>query len=978
MPEPECLNNELHASIEVFNMTKTSMDENRNVVWSDGDQLVAFMGTTLKSKYQIKSDCVGSTTGRFAEVTETAGSTNESGQELGHNVTFYPYSSDVLCQQKDADSYGLSVILPEIQTYSKESFANGAFPMVAVSTSNRLSFLNVCGGLKLQFKGVDKIKSIKFEGLAEEKIAGPATVVAYADGSKPAINMNGDAVTSVLLDCGEGVQLDENVPTTFIIAIPPMAFTSGMKITVTDTEGYSRVLANSSENTIIRSSLLTFPALTYTQVGVFELPEGALESYEVLAEGGNVEVSVRTNQEFNVVIPEDAQEWVTIVESKAVREETIVFYVAENEGLDDRTAEILFIGNDETVLQSINIFQEAVPMPVVDVEYIENGVNYGTGILIDDVIWAPINVGASSQSEYGAYYNWIEGHRACPEGWRLPYYKEYNSLRVNSEWGELDGVEGRYFYGSKKYKTSIFMPAAGSNDERVQPGYAGYYLTINNAWIPKYGYAFTFTPNAFTSAEISANGTQKYSVRCVAVKEDEVSEKTINGLTWKTMNVGATQITENGNCYNAELSALACPDGWRVPTATEYTSLAKNYKWETVNGVGGYWLSGSNIYPGSDTGIFLPFGKWYYDGRDGMEEDDSDEMRYISSTSASNYQTVLAFTSSTITTKQNTASLYYQPVRCVKGTLEEPYIKTTSVGTLPYEGGSKTVEITSNVEGFSLEIADDVASWITAEIDGNKITVNVAENLAYYRYGKIRIVADYHSNTYKDVYIYQNGWVTDFNASNYIVYKANQTVRYSGSDDEDCYREKSVIKSTGASGVKVEMKFQMAGISSDYYLASSGNQWRDNCKYFGMTTNGFDLDGTDYTWSQMGLSTGKELVTLVFDGTTQTITITCNNKKKTLNTDKKSMSWSYLFSGYGRDSEDGVSYVDYGVADGSKLYYVKMYDSDGNTTYVGHAAKAKNPATGKEEYCWYSNNNGKMECQFAHDSVNQGGYTANF
>ena len=90
------------------------------------------------------------------------------------------------------------------------------------------------------------------------------------------------------------------------------------------------------------------------------------------------------------------------------------------------------------------------------------------------------------------------------------------------------------------------------------------------------------------------------------------------------------------------------------------------------------------------------------------------------------------------------------------------------------------------------------------------------------------------------------------------------------------------------------------------------------------------------------------------------------------------MSWTYLFSAYGRDSDEGVSYYDYGVPEGSKLYYVKMYDINGKETYVGHAAKAKNPATGKEEYCWYSNNNGVMECQFAYDSANKGGYTANF
>lgn len=961
-------------------MTKTSMDENNNIVWSEGDQLVAFMGTTLKSKYQIKEGSVGSTSGSFTEVTEAEGSDLEEGQELDHNVVLYPYSSDVTCLKKDSRSYGLSVTLSGTQVYSKESFANGAFPMVAVSASNRVAFKNVCGGLKLQFKGVDAIKSIKLEGLSGERLAGPATVTAYADGADPEVNMSTDAASSILLDCGEGVQLDENVPTTFVIAVPPTTFASGMKITVTDTEGYSRVLANSSENTIIRSSLLTFPALTYTQVGVFELPEGVLESYEVLADGGSIEVSVRTNQDFNIVIPEEAKEWISVVESKAVREETVVFNVAENDGLDDRTAEILFIANDETVLQSINIFQEAVPMPVVDVEYIENGVNYGAGILIDDVIWAPVNVGAEIQSEYGDYYNWIEGHRICPEGWRVPSISEYSALEANSEWGELDGVEGRYFYGGKKYRTSIFLPAAGSDDERVQPGYAGYYLTSNNGSIPKYGYASTFTSTGVGGVPIDANSTQKYSVRCVAINEEEVTEKTINGLAWKTMNLGANKITGDGNCYNSELSALACPDGWRVPTMDEFNSLKQNYKFDNVDGVNGYWMSGTNIYPGQNTGIFVPCAKWYYNGRDGFEqrpEDDTDGFVYMTSSASTTLTGNQGFhfgLNNDFSITQMGQTTYYVPLRCVKGTLEEPYIKTSTISTLPYEGGELSIEITSNVEGFSLEISDDVASWITAEINGNTITVNVAENLAYYRNGKIRIIADSHSNTYKDIYIYQNGWVTDFNSSNYIVYKANATRVVTEGRYTNVYNYKSVIKSTGATGVKVEMKFQLTGSGTDYYLASSGNQWGDNYSSFEIPTTGFNLDGTLYTWSEMGV-TNTSLITLVFDGSKGTITI---NNKKTLSTTLTSMSWTYLFSAYGRDSDEGVSYYDYGVPEGSKLYYVKMYDINGKETYVGHAAKAKNPATGKEEYCWYSNNNGVMECQFAYDSANKGGYTANF
>ena len=274
VPENEPAAAEFYASIEAFNLTKTSMDENNSVLWSEGDQVLAFAKNTRASKYQIKEQYIGYSAGGFSLVTGPNGtSTFEPGEELDHHVLLYPYSDDVECEKNaSTQSYSLNITLAEEQSYVEDSFGNGTFPMLAVSGSTKLAFKNICGGLKLQFKGVDKVKSIKLEGLDKEKLAGMATVVGYADGSNPVVTMASNAVTSITLDCGEGVQLDETNPTTFILAVPPVTFASGMKITVTDTDGYSRTLINSSENNIKRSYLLTFPVITYQQEGVFEIP----------------------------------------------------------------------------------------------------------------------------------------------------------------------------------------------------------------------------------------------------------------------------------------------------------------------------------------------------------------------------------------------------------------------------------------------------------------------------------------------------------------------------------------------------------------------------------------------------------------------------------------------------------------------------------------------------------------------------------
>ena len=219
--------NELYASIESVNATKTSMDENNNVLWSSGDQLIVFDHSTLRDRYQVNEENVGSTTGGFSKVEDPEGG-SASVQDIDHLVAFYPYSEAVTCMKNDSDnptqSYKLNVVLPSAQTYSPDTFGNGSFPMIAMSSSKQLVFKNVLGGIKLQFKGTDKIKSITLEGLGDELLSGNAAVVGYVDGSVPVVTMSDGASASVTLECGEGVQLNEDTPVTFILSVPPVDF----------------------------------------------------------------------------------------------------------------------------------------------------------------------------------------------------------------------------------------------------------------------------------------------------------------------------------------------------------------------------------------------------------------------------------------------------------------------------------------------------------------------------------------------------------------------------------------------------------------------------------------------------------------------------------------------------------------------------------------------------------------------------------
>ena len=173
----------IYATIEDNDATKTHMDANNNILWSEGDQIVAFMKTSLGLQYQVSSSSAGKASARFEEVGSNGGGLN-AGTEWNHNIAYYPYSETVECL-KSGDNYNLDVVLPSEQTYAAKSFGNGSMAMVAVSENNNITFKNVLGGMKLQLRGTQKVKSISLQGKNNEKLSGAAVVTAYTDENKP-------------------------------------------------------------------------------------------------------------------------------------------------------------------------------------------------------------------------------------------------------------------------------------------------------------------------------------------------------------------------------------------------------------------------------------------------------------------------------------------------------------------------------------------------------------------------------------------------------------------------------------------------------------------------------------------------------------------------------------------------------------------------------------------------------------------------
>ncbi|MBR0335999.1 MAG: leucine-rich repeat domain-containing protein [Alistipes sp.] len=296
--------------------------------------------------------------------------------------------------------------------------------------------------------------------------------------------------------------------------------------------------------------------------------------------------------------------------------------------------------------------------------------------------------------------------------------------------------------------------------------------------------------------------------------------------------------------------------------------------------------------------------------------------------------------------------------------LKEVYCKPTT----PPSGGSSM--FSSNASGRKIYVP-------RASVDAYKAAEHwseYADNFVTYDFEKGEVVVP--------------GTTIEFDPNHCIYYRANMTGGWdSGYGNYRAYRSYIAFNSSkaGSDVSVIEMKFKLKEVSVNEraYLGSGSNRESDYCDEFYITNSSlsfYSCTKEDYfsktcNWADVGMSP-TDLITLQISNIEKTMTINGN----VLPCDGLIMpAFSYLFSSYYRDYDEGEWKEYEGVHDGSELYYVKMLTSTGKVAYLGYAAKAVNPATNKLECCWYSKySNGTETYQFAHDAINQGGYTGNF
>ena len=271
----------IFAVIEEDAATKTSLNKNNKILWSEGDQIAVFQNSRSGSIYQVDPESVGSSSATFFCVENKS-----KGVTIGADIAFYPYESGMYCTALGEDRYEISDCdFPSVQTYVADSFCEEAYPMAAVSEagSEDFSFRNISGVLKLMLTGSEAVKSITLQGNADEILSGKGVVTVGSGNFEPVVTFGASVGNVVTLDCSSApVTLNKETPTAFLIALPPVTFETGFNVVVEGVSGGKMTLKTSNKAVIARSSILRMPQVEFVPVGGILIEEVSKTFDEVI------------------------------------------------------------------------------------------------------------------------------------------------------------------------------------------------------------------------------------------------------------------------------------------------------------------------------------------------------------------------------------------------------------------------------------------------------------------------------------------------------------------------------------------------------------------------------------------------------------------------------------------------------------------------------------------------------------------------
>ena len=284
---------------------KAYMDADYHVFWNADDRISIFAKVTQNREFRFLG-ADGDNAGDFSSVTDPASAT-----ELSRYYAASPYRAG----NGISDGGVISISLPAAQTYHVGTVDPAAQLMVAVSDTRSFSFRNPACVLGFQLKGSGvNVSSLTLSGNDSEVLAGTAQIT---PGDAPTMEFApAGRSTSITLTAASPVALDPDTPTTFWLALPPLTFTGGFTLTVTDASGNTFVKSVTRSLTLSRNYVYRMAALE-----VVPVPAGAPAAegiYQDYRSGGTPYLYDPATDQVNVYEAE-GNVWVRYINPSTLR-----------------------------------------------------------------------------------------------------------------------------------------------------------------------------------------------------------------------------------------------------------------------------------------------------------------------------------------------------------------------------------------------------------------------------------------------------------------------------------------------------------------------------------------------------------------------------------------------------------------------------------------------------------------------------------
>ena len=182
-----------------------------------------------------------------------------------------------------------------------------------------------------------------------------------------------DTTDIAILNGGESKTISYTITSATENTVVKAIAQDGWKVKVNATSTDKGTITITAPNPIVESEILVFANDgSYRTVMVsLNCAQGQIiiadNSIDATPAGGTQEIKLRTNLDYTVEIPEDAQSWLSLVpQTRALREDTIVFEVTANEGIQ-RYATVALKGEQNNTFQTI-IFRQLGTCTEIHVE----------------------------------------------------------------------------------------------------------------------------------------------------------------------------------------------------------------------------------------------------------------------------------------------------------------------------------------------------------------------------------------------------------------------------------------------------------------------------------------------------------------------------------------------------------------------------------------------------------------------------------